>query len=56
MKNIELLASAGSIESLNAAINAGEYCVVGGVLEGHDHCGHCSNQTFALEDEMKEIQ
>lgn len=32
-----------------------EYCVVGGVLEGHDHCGHCLKQTFVLEDEMKEI-
>ena len=32
-----------------------EYCVVGGVLEGHDHCGHCSKETFALEDEVHDV-
>jgi len=31
-----------------------EYCVVGGVLDGHDHCGRCSKASYMLEDEMHE--
>ncbi len=28
-----------------------EYCAVGGVLAGHDHCGHCRGKQFALRDD-----